>query len=109
MVLDIGNNYKKASVNAVLHAYTSYFVKYGYNETLAQMVAEMINELCGTDTFTAEDIRSIIQNIQSVIDEKWGSGGYYDSKVPRTSGLILRDKVFYARSGAISKWLKEVL
>lgn len=108
MPLDIGDSYKKASINAVLHSAMSFFVKYGYDDMLAQMVVDMLNELYGEDKFTTNDIKQIMGKIQEVIDEKWGSGGYYDSGVPRLVKLILRDKVFYARSGAISKWLKEV-
>lgn len=102
-------NYKKAAINAILHEVTAYFVKYGYNETIAQRAIDKINFILGENRFTTNDIRDLLSRIGDTISRKYTGDGYYGTEVPRVARLIWRDKVFYARSGAISEWLEERL
>jgi len=95
--------------NSILQRVSAHFVQYGFDEEVASVACDLINRAVGQSVVTVNDIRNAMSRIKDVIAEKSTREGYYGSDRPRTVRLILRDKVFFSRSSAISEFLEEVM
>lgn len=98
--------YYKSAISAILHGMLTQFIKYK-NKKFVEIAVAKINGLLGKNVITVDDIMEEFAKLHEIIKEET-KYGYFDSLVPHTHKLILRDKIFTFSHRLIPNIIKKI-
>jgi len=98
--------YYKSALNAAIIRHLSIMIGRGWIDELASQLADEINTILGKTVVTPTDIKNYFTKLYQYANDKIPQNGYYDSRIPRTHRLILRDKLFYSVQRVSSELIK---
>lgn len=94
--------YYRTVVSAILSRYLSILATLGWNDDVARQCVNELNTFFGKGVISVSELKREFVKSLRLLDESIPADCYYDSRVPRTHRLILRDKLFYASRKIIS-------
>lgn len=101
-------NYYRAMLMGLCQKYFTWLLTYGWNDRVAEILANKINQALNKSVVTTTDVKNYVSKAYAKFMERLPGNAYYDSRVPRTHRLVLRNKVFYGTSSAVSEFLKYI-